>query len=247
MYERWIHWLLVLGLGSVALLAGCASGPQRDDAEPVSDVVFEGPRQPDYRLRPGDLIEVSFPADPGASYTTPITPSGTVTLPMVGEVVAAGSTATELAGVISEQMSPYLIDPSVSVMLKEIALQPVFVIGEVGKPGRVTAAEVLTVSMALAEAGGVKSTGRPSSVVVVRTYGVDRAEAFKVDVTKVLSGRDLSEDMRLRPNDVVYVPKSVIGKIDEFVELFFNNIAPTQLFYLRGYDMAHLQGAEWRF
>jgi hypothetical protein len=45
----------------------------------------------------------------------------------------------------------------------------------------------------------------------------------------------------------VYVPKSVIGQVDEFVDLFMNRIAPAQLFYLRGYDMAHLKDSAWRF
>jgi polysaccharide export outer membrane protein len=121
------------------------------------------------------------------------------------------------------------------------------VIGEVKDPGRFDSAGRITVSMALAQAGGIKSTGRPSSVMVVRTYGVDEPQAIKVDVTKVLSGRDLSADIELRGNDVVYVPKSVIGKIGEFVDLFFAQIAPAQIFYLRGYDIIHLERAEWRF
>ncbi len=255
MRERWTRRLLALALGTLALLAGCASSggggasPVSEQASltPAGEQASVTPRAPGYRLRPGDLVEVTFPADPGAIYSTPITPDGTITLPMVGEVPAQGKTTVELADAISERMSQYLVDPSVSVMLREIGAQPVFVLGEVGKPGRVDSQGVITVSMALAAAGGIESTGRPSSVMVVRTYGVDQPEAFRVDVTKILSGRDLSEDVPLRPNDVVYVPKSFIGKVDEFVSLFFENIAPAQLFYLRGYDMMHLEGAEWRF
>ncbi|MFH1866380.1 MAG: hypothetical protein ABIK85_10900, partial [Candidatus Eisenbacteria bacterium] len=90
-----------------------------------------------------------------------------------------------------------------------------------------------------AEAGGMLSSGKPSSVMVVRTSGVPEAVAIKVDVSKFLSGRDLSQDLPLEPYDVVFVPKSVIGKVNEFVDLFFTSIAPAQLFYLRGYDIAN--------
>jgi polysaccharide export outer membrane protein len=93
--------------------------------------------------------------------------------------------------------------------------------------------------MALAEAGGILSTGKPSSVMVVRTNGVPEAVAIKVDVSKFFSGRDLTQDLPLEPYDVVFVPKSVIGKVGEFVDLFFTQIAPAQLVYLRGYDMVN--------
>jgi len=95
------------------------------------------------------------------------------------------------------------------------------------------------VSMALAQAGGILPTGRPSSVMVVRTSGVAEAMAIKVDVGEVWSGRDMSQDLTLEPYDVVFVPTSVIGKVDGFVDLFFNRIAPAQLFYLRGYDIVN--------
>jgi polysaccharide export outer membrane protein len=253
MSERWSRRLLVLGLASLALVAGCASRTASvaevnarsalapDDGTPVQM------RTPGYQLRAGDVLEIGFPSDPTGGYTTPVSPGGTVTVPMIGEVVAAGKTAAELAAEITEVMSQYMVDATSYVILKEVAPQPVFVIGEVSDPGRVDVGQGLTVSMALAEAGGVKPGGRPSSIMVVRTYGVDQPLAIRVDVTKVLSGRDLSEDLRLVANDVVYVPKSVIGKVNEFVDLFFENIAPAQLFYLRGYDMMHLDDAYWRF
>jgi len=79
----------------------------------------------------------------------------------------------------------------------------------------------------------------------VRTTGVPEPTAFRVDISKVLSGRDLSEDAHLRPNDVVFVPKSVIGQVGEFVKLFFENIAPAQLFYLRGYEMFRNTDLRW--
>jgi protein involved in polysaccharide export with SLBB domain len=217
------------------------------DAGSGLDEPFFPGREPGYRLREGDVVTVSFASDAGAEFTTPITPEGTLTLPMAGEIPAAGMTTTEVAAGISDVMSEYLVDSRTSVILQEVAEQPVFVIGEVQKPGRVESRGRLTVSMALAEAGGVTSFGKASSVMIVRTYAVKEPTAMRVDVTKVLSGRDLSQDVELVGNDVVYVPKSVIGQVGEFVELFITNIAPAQLFYLRGYDMAHLKDAEWRF
>ena len=135
-------------------------------------------------------------------------------------------------------MAELLLDPRASIVLETVGEQPVYVLGEVHAPGAVSSPGMMTVSMALAEAGGMLSSGKPSSVMVVRTTGVPEAVAIKVDVSKVLSGGDLSQDLPLEPYDVVFVPKSVIGKVGEFVDLFFTSIAPAQLFYLRGYDIA---------
>ncbi len=104
-------------------------------------------------------------------------------------------------------------------------------------PGPVRNMGAIRLSMALAQAGGILSSGSPSSVMIVRTTGVPEATAIKVDIAQVLSGSDPSQDLVLEPYDVVFVPQSVIGKVGEFVDLFFNKIAPAQLFYLRGYDM----------
>lgn len=230
---------VLLGAAVIACLSGCAGEPPA--AEPVSDVTFApattaGP----YRLRIGDSVDVDFLTDETLDFSGPVTPAGSLSVPLVGEVPAAGRTTTEVADDLEERLGAYLLDPTVTVVVTAIAEQPVFVIGEVDKPGRIEATGEMTVTRALASAGGLLSTGRPSSVMVIRTAGVAEPQAFKVDVSKVLSGRDMSVDMVLAPNDVVYVPKSVIGQVGEFVDLFFDNIAPAQIFYLRGWEMANL-------
>jgi hypothetical protein len=82
--------------------------------------------------------------------------------------------------------------------------------------------------------------------MVVRTEGVEEPTAYRIDLASVLSARDLAQDLELRPNDVVYVPKSLIADVGGFVSLFFNSIIPAQLSYLYGYDMTHLENRAWR-
>jgi protein involved in polysaccharide export with SLBB domain len=239
--------LVALAAALVVAQLGCA----KKDITPIEDVLREeeasAGEAPAYRLRPGDELRIEFASDRALTYDVPVTPSGTIVLPMAGEVAAVGLTTDELAEGIGDAMSAYLLDPRVSVLIKDVHRQPVYVIGEVRSPGRIEAVGGITITAALAEAGGIDPSGKPSSVMVVRTTGVEQPLVFKVDVTKILSARDMSQDVTLRENDVVYVPRSVIGRIDEFVDLFINKIAPAQLFYLRGYDMAHLKGAEWRW
>jgi len=191
----------------------------------------------EYRLHQGDELTIMFPADRTLDYTAPVSPAGTLTVPSGGEVIAAGRTIDEVRAEVEVKMSDLLLDPRASIILSKVAEQPVYVLGEVKDPGAVMSTGAIRLSMALAQAGGILSSGQPSSVMVIRTTGVEEATAIKVDVAGVLSGRDLSQDLTLEPYDVVFVPQSIIGKIDEFVDLFFNQIAPAQLFYLRGYDI----------
>ena len=236
---------LIALVGAAFLMAGCAARTG-DTAEPAAEgrealATSVAP----YRLRSGDELSLRFLTDSEYDYVTPVTPSGTVVVPSGQEVRASGRTLAELKAVVEAAMTDYLLDPAVTVTIQRIAVKPVYVIGEVKKPGRIEYEGLITVSQALAAAGGLEAAGKPSSVMVVRTTGVAEPTAFRVDISKVLSGRDLSEDAPLQPNDVVYVPKSVIGQVGEFVQLFFENIAPAQLFYLRGYEMFENTNLRW--
>jgi len=224
-------------------VAGCGPSPNVQSPPPTTETAAQG--APAYRLRPGDTINIDFLTDRSLTFETPITPAGTVTLPLAGEVKAAGKTVEELAADVNERMSPYLLGAGASVVMVSVGDQPVFVIGEVAKPGRVDSPEPLTVSRAVASAGGFLPTAQTGSVMVVRTVGVERPTAYQVDISRVLSAEDLAQDMELLSNDVVYVPKSFIGNVGEFVSLFFNSIIPAQLFYLHGYDMTHPENRGW--
>ena len=229
--------LLTLVGAALCCVGGCA-GTGGDGVVDVAD--FEQPTAESaaYQLRLGDELTVRFQSDRTLDYSAPVSPAGTVSVPSGGEVAAAGRTIDEVRGEIETRMAELLVDPTASVVLTRVAEQPVYVLGEVKRPGSITGAGTIRVSMALAQAGGMLRTGKASSVMVIRTTGVSEATAIRLDVSKVLSGRDMSQDLALEPYDVVYVPKSVIGKVDDFVDLFFGQIAPAQLFYLRGYDIA---------
>ena len=234
--------LVLWGIG-LFTVAGCGPGEQVRSEPPTSEA--QEPAIPVYRLRVGDEIELRFLTDESLTTVTPITPGGTITLPVAGDLAAVGKTVGELAQDVEDRMAAYLLDPTVSLVITRLADQPVFVIGEVTRPGRIDSVSDLTVSRAIASAGGLLSTAKAGSVMIVRTVGVEKPEAYKVDLGEVLAGRDLSQDLALVPNDVVYVPKSAIGKVDEFVKLFFEEIIPAELFLLHGYDVLHAEERSW--
>ena len=241
--------LVLVGVAVCLVAGGCASKgggdvPETDVVTPSQEPVALKP--PVYRLQIGDEIRVVFMTDDALTYDAPVTPSGTITLPMSGEIVASGKSVTELGAEIEEYMGEYLLDPTASVAIRSIAKQWVYVIGEVKNPGRFEVDAGMTVTGALSQAGGLQPSGKPSSVMLVRTVGVEEPTAYRVNMDDIFTGRDFSGDMRVVRNDVVYVPKSFIGQVDEFVYLFFDQTLPVMQFWLYGYEIAlRADGIRW--
>ena len=240
---------VLVGVAVCLVAGGCASKgggdvPETDIVTPVQEPVALKP--PVYRLQVGDEIRVVFLTDDALSYDTPVTPSGTVSVPMSGEIVAAGKTVSEFGAEIEAYMGEYLLDPTASVAIRSIARQWVYVIGEVKRAGRFELDAGMTVTGALSQAGGLLPSGKPSSVMLVRTVGVEEPTAYRVNMDDIFTAADFSGDMTVVRNDVDYVPKSFIGKIDEFVYLFFDQTLPLMQFWLYGYEIAlRADGIKW--
>jgi len=172
-----------------------------------------------YLLGPGDRIEVSVYGF--EEYTGPLSvlPDGTIILPLVGKVPAVGRTTEQLTADLTVVLDRLLVRPHVSVTLN--ALRPVVinVSGEVYRPGPVqlqamtniasnngTGAAPPSVSEALVEAGGVTRTADIRDVVVMRSLPNGETVRTKVNLWDALWSETLSEDLRLRDGDLVFVP-----------------------------------------
>ena len=200
-----------------------AQQPQAPVQEPVATGLagddiqwFQGGR---YRLTPTDVIELTFPYVPEFNQLVTVQPDGYVTLKAVGEVRVQGRTVPEIRLLLIEAYAPVLRDPVISIVLKEFE-KPYFVAaGEVNKPGKFELRGATTLTQAVAIAGGLTRTGKSSEIVIFRRFSHDMLEVKKIDVNKMYSLRDLSEDPLLRPGDTLFVPQSTLGRIERFIPL----------------------------
>jgi polysaccharide export outer membrane protein len=233
----------------VALLVGCGgSGPKPESdvvqgagsGEDLSEaLVFPEPEP--YRMGVGDAMSVKFFYYPPYDFHALIRPDGIVKIPLVGEVKAAGMRPLELEELIRTRYSEMLAEPEVSVMITDFANQRVFVFGEVEAPGAYPLMGNMTVLDAIVGAGGFKATGLKDSVILMRKSADGRYVAKRVDIASRIAGRE-SDAIYLAATDVVYVPMSAIGKLDQFVDQFFNKITPTWRFYLLGREVVDPEG-----
>jgi len=174
-------------------------------------------RRPLYRLNKSDVIEVSFAFAPEFNQTATVQPDGFVTLRDAGHLLAERSTAEELEAAIAAAYSRLLHDPQVTVGLKDFD-HPYFIAGgEVRRPGKYELRGDLTVSAAVAIAGGFTEHAKHSQVVLFRRVTSDLVETRVVNVKEMLKRRSLGEDHSLQAGDYVFVPRNTISKIMRFM------------------------------
>ena len=170
-----------------------------------------------YRINPSDTLELNFLLTPEFNQTVTVQPDGYITLRDVGDLLAAGKTLPELTQSIQAAYSKILHDPVISVDPKDFE-KPYFVVGgQVGKPGKFDWRGDITLTQAIAIAGGFTDASKHSQVLLFRRVSDQWTEARLINVKKMLNSRDLQEDPELQPGDMLFVPKNSLSKIKPFL------------------------------
>ena len=211
----------------VAVLTACAK-------HPPADVLAPGRFQPwdasleEYRLRPGDELDVRLIHNPEFSDRVIVSPDGQISMPLVGFVPAAGRTPRELQAELQGRFRRELRQPDVSVIPRTFAQQRVFIGGEVGTPGVYDLPSQIGVLQAVITAGGFRPTAREDGVILIRRTPQNRPAMRLVNVESMLDRGALDEDIPLQPFDVVFVPRSGIAQVGWFVDQFIRQVLPVQ-------------------
>lgn len=195
----------------------------RIEREPAAAV-----EEREYPLEAGDQIDVKLYFHPELNQETFIRPDGKIALQLIGEVDAKGVTPRALSEEVQKRYREAgLRNPSVTVLLRKAVGQRVYVGGEVGTPRMVGFEGRLSLTQALFEAGGLKPAAQLDSVLVLRDAGDGGAAYMTVSVAEDAL-RD-GGDVLLQPYDIVFVPKSTIAKVNEFVDQYLSKMLPTWL------------------
>ena len=191
----------------------------------------------EYVLAVGDEIalEVLFYADFDASAV--IRPDGRATLPLVGEILAAGFTPSQLDSLVTLRFAEIIVDPEVSIIVKEYTDQLVYVLGEVEVPGAYPLQRGMTLVGALSSAHGATKMARLTDVVLVRRETPLKAWGAKLNVERFFKDADFSADPQLQAYDIVYVPRTKIGSLSVFLDQFFRPMAFPLSIIVRGYEL----------
>ena len=183
-----------------------------------------------YRLRPSDVIGVNFSVTEVFNQLVAVQPDGYITLRAVGDLRVEGQSIPEVTETIRAAYARIVSPQVIAIELKEFE-KPYFIVsGEVARPGKFELRGDTTVAEAVGIAGGFRDTARHSQVLLFRRVSNDWMEARKLDLKKMLRAGNLSEDLHLRPGDMLFVPKNTISKIKPFLPIpgFGFNFNPSQ-------------------
>jgi polysaccharide export outer membrane protein len=184
-------------VAGILLAAACASS--RPSERPS-----ERPDAGEYRIGREDVLEVVVWHEPELSRVVPVRPDGRISLPLAGEVEAAGRTPTELQARVTRALEPFIRDTKVAVLVREINGTRVFVLGEVTKPGGIPLRGPMSVMQAIAVAGG-RTEFAKDEVVWLRQVANGGTERVSLSFRELVKG-EAAGALGLRPGDVLYVP-----------------------------------------
>ncbi len=159
----------------------------------------------DYRLGPGDQVDVFVWRNEELSRRVPVRPDGYISLPLVGELKAAGKTAAQLESEITSLLLDFVQMPTVTVSVTDIKSLVVYVLGRVGQPGPVTLDRNINVLQAISMAGGPTEFANQNGVTILRTVGNQRVR-IPYRYGDVMKGRADTGELVLQAGDVIYVP-----------------------------------------
>ena len=158
-----------------------------------------------YTVKPGDGLEISVWKEPDLQGPVLVTPDGSFSFPLVGQIDARGKTVTELQQVITERLGKYISDPVVTVSVREIRGNKVYVIGQVNRPGEFIVNPRVDVMQALSMAGGTTAFASLDDIRILRRDGAKQA-SLEFDYNAVARGKALEQNIELKAGDIVVVP-----------------------------------------
>lgn len=167
--------------------------------------------QAEYQLAPGDVIRIQVFQNPDLTLETRVSENGTITYPLVGQVVLGGLALSEAEQRIANRLEEgdFILRPQVSVLLLQNRGNQVSVLGQVNRPGRYPLETVNTrLTEMLATAGGIAATGSETIVLV----GLREGKPFRqeIDIPALFADAKLADDLRVASGDVIYVQRAPV-------------------------------------
>lgn len=190
-------------MATILVSSGVVAAAYAQQHPTVTDVV-SAYGDTEFRLGPGDVIDVSVYQEKELSTTVPIRPDGKISIPLVGELTASGKTAVDLQREVAQKYAQYIAQPAVTVVVKEVNSPKVSVLGEVKNPGVYKIKERATVLDAIAMAGGLTEYAKKSKITVIRVENGGGQKHMKFNLDDQIKGRR-SDPFYVLPYDTIYI------------------------------------------
>lgn len=214
--------IFIISLSLTACTASVNNSP------PAASIVKQMPsyaaQSQEYRIRPGDQLDVKFFYNSNLNEQVVVRPDGRISLQLAHEIIVAGLTPAKLTDLLTKTYAAHLDKPEITVIVRSFGGQMVFVDGEVNKPGMINLIGPMTVLQSLSQAGGVKDTARRSEIIIIRLGFDNKPVVLLVNMEKIIDGTETNQ--YIMPNDIVYVPRSAIANVNVWVDQYLRKNIP---------------------
>lgn len=222
------HMRLAL-VAALALLAGCTGQEiyiQEDVVKPDQFATWVDSK-PQYRIGPGDILQVKYLLTPEMDDEVTVSPDGTVGLRTTGQIEVAGLTPGEFESKIKVAARRYLSsDVMVAVQVKTYASSKIYVGGSITAPGAYAVSGPVSPLEAIINAGGFRDDARPDEVVLIRRSPEGKPMMRTIDLQNFIQRLDPRDDVMLVSGDLLFVPRSLVGEVGHWVEQYLDNTFP---------------------
>ena len=185
-------------------LSGCVAGLAAAEEPKVRPATSEpaSASASGYVIGLGDVLRITVWKEPDLTLDATVRLDGMITMPLLGDVPAAGRGPVQLAGAIGGELKRFIENPRVTVSVSQATSARVYVVGQMVKPGEFALSGHMTVLKALALAGGFKEFARPENIVIVR----EDQTVIPFNYKRVADGKDASQNVLLLAGDTIVVP-----------------------------------------
>jgi polysaccharide export outer membrane protein len=203
---------ILFSLGVGMALCACASNPPNNEGRLNADSPVEISTlfNNQYKIGPDDLLRINVWKNKELSVAVPVRPDGNISMPLIGDVRAAGLEPEDVAKNITKKLAKYIREPNVTVMVTELRsheyLSRVRVTGAVEKPISLPYRQGMTVLDAVLEAGGINEFAAPNNTRLFRKTR-SGTDIIEIQLGKILYKGHLKTNLILRPGDIIAVPE----------------------------------------
>lgn len=183
----------------------------------------------DYRIGLGDEIEVKFFFTPELNDRVTVQPDGNVSIMFADDIKAEGKTKKQLTREIKKRLAPHVKQLDLSVSVRSFGSQRVFIGGEIARAGAYSITGDQTLLQMLGEAGWVAPTGRQNEIVLIRRNDEGTEESYPLDISKVISGEDMTNNVIVMAGDTIIVPPYGAVDSNRWVERNITRMLPLSL------------------
>jgi polysaccharide biosynthesis/export protein len=159
-----------------------------------------------FQIGNDDLLSINVWKEPDVSRSIPVRPDGKISLPLVGEIQAAGRTPLQLEQEISSKLKGYIAEPEVTVMVQQINSEKFNILGQVAKPGSYSLTRGTTVLDAIATAGGFRDFAKKKGIYILRQANRGNEVRLAFNYAEVIKGKHLEQNIKLESRDTIIVP-----------------------------------------